>query len=136
MVPFSKLLTSSNTLCHLPPKPNLTILKELGHTQPPTPIQTDNAMADTVIIMGKSNQNKQKQWACISTGCRTENPNNNSTSSGASQTKLRRLLDKTPLHSASHQHAQRIYYSSYSFRNAEYKTTTNGNQSSIEHCHW
>jgi hypothetical protein len=25
------------------------ILKELGHTQPPTPLQTDNAMADAVI---------------------------------------------------------------------------------------
>jgi hypothetical protein len=25
------------------------ILEELGHNQPPTPLQTDNAMADTVI---------------------------------------------------------------------------------------
>ena len=25
------------------------ILKELGHKQPPTPLQTDNAMADAVI---------------------------------------------------------------------------------------
>jgi hypothetical protein len=25
------------------------ILEELGHTQPPTPLQTDNAMADGVI---------------------------------------------------------------------------------------
>jgi hypothetical protein len=25
------------------------ILEELGHTQPPTPLQTDNAMADSVI---------------------------------------------------------------------------------------
>jgi len=25
------------------------ILEELGHKQPPTPLQTDNAMADTVI---------------------------------------------------------------------------------------
>jgi len=25
------------------------ILEEMGHTQPPTPIQTDNAMADAVI---------------------------------------------------------------------------------------
>jgi hypothetical protein len=25
------------------------ILEELGHTQPPTPLQTDNAMADTII---------------------------------------------------------------------------------------
>jgi hypothetical protein len=25
------------------------ILEELGHTQPPTPLQTDNAMADAII---------------------------------------------------------------------------------------
>ena len=25
------------------------ILEELGHTQPPTPLQTDNVMADTII---------------------------------------------------------------------------------------
>ena len=39
------------------------ILEELGHKQPPTPLQTDNAMADAVIN-GKiqPKQNKTKQW--------------------------------------------------------------------------
>jgi hypothetical protein len=45
------------------------ILKQLGHKQPPTPIQTANAMADA-IINGKvePKQNERKQWTCDSTG--------------------------------------------------------------------
>jgi hypothetical protein len=38
------------------------ILEELGHRQPPTPLQTDNAMADAVINGKIYKPNKQKPW--------------------------------------------------------------------------
>jgi hypothetical protein len=45
------------------------ILEELGHIQPPTPLQTDNAMADS-IINGKVQPKQTKamdmrfHWLC------------------------------------------------------------------------
>ena len=53
------------------------ILEEMGHKQPPTPLQIDNAMADAVCN-GKNKQNKQKQWTCDSIGSETENAKRNS----------------------------------------------------------
>lgn len=58
------------------------ILKEMGHKQPPTPLQTDNSMADGVVN-GKYNQSEQ--WTCDSTGCETENVKNNSEYIGAQE---------------------------------------------------
>ena len=37
------------------------ILEEMGHAQPPTPLQPDNAMAEA-ITNGKVPQNARKQW--------------------------------------------------------------------------
>jgi hypothetical protein len=37
------------------------VLEEMGHKQPPTPLQTDNAMAEAVTN-GKCNQNVRKLW--------------------------------------------------------------------------
>ena len=39
------------------------ILEEMGHKQPLTPLQIDNAMSDAVCN-GKIQAKKQKQWAC------------------------------------------------------------------------
>jgi hypothetical protein len=36
------------------------VLEELGHKQPPTPLQTDNAMADAVINNGKIQPKRTK----------------------------------------------------------------------------
>jgi hypothetical protein len=55
------------------------MLKEMGHIQLPTPIQTDNAMADAVIH-GKVNLNEQKQWTCAFIGSATENAKTSSSS--------------------------------------------------------
>ena len=52
------------------------ILEEMGHKQPPTPLQTDNAMAEAVSN-GKINRNAPKQWTCVSIGCEIENANGN-----------------------------------------------------------
>eukprot|EP00804_Cyclotella_cryptica_P027922 CCRYP_003823-RC/>CCRYP_003823-RC protein AED:0.47 eAED:0.45 QI:0/-1/0/1/-1/1/1/0/112 len=58
----------------------LIILEEMGHHQPPTPIQTDNTMADAVIngkIQPKRTKAMDMPWTCAFTGYTTENVNNN-----------------------------------------------------------
>eukprot|EP00804_Cyclotella_cryptica_P006508 CCRYP_012778-RE/>CCRYP_012778-RE protein AED:0.38 eAED:0.42 QI:0/-1/0/1/-1/1/1/0/296 len=57
------------------------ILEELGHRQPATPIQTDNAMAK-VSSTARSNPNAQKPWTCVSIGCLTASVKNNFASTG------------------------------------------------------
>ncbi len=44
------------------------ILEEMGHTQPPTPVQTDNLTADGIINL-RDQPNAQKPWTCVSIGC-------------------------------------------------------------------
>jgi hypothetical protein len=42
------------------------ILEELGHKQPPTPLQTDNAMADAIIngkVQPKQTKAMGMRWA-------------------------------------------------------------------------
>jgi hypothetical protein len=53
------------------------ILEEMGHKEPPTPIQTDNAMADASKTE-KCNPNAQRQWTCVSIDYAAGNANNNS----------------------------------------------------------
>ena len=57
------------------------ILEEMGHKQPPTPLQTDNSMADGVVN-GKIAQNVQKPWTCDSIGCAIVSDKNNFASTG------------------------------------------------------
>ena len=40
------------------------ILEEMGHKQQPTPLQTDNSMADAVCN-GKTQPKITKQWTCV-----------------------------------------------------------------------
>jgi len=47
------------------------------HKQPPTPLQTDNAMADAVVN-GKIQPKRTKAMDMRFIGCVTENVNNNS----------------------------------------------------------
>jgi hypothetical protein len=49
------------------------ILEELGHVQPPTPLQTDNAMADGVIN-GKVQPKQTKAMDMRSTGSQSNMP--------------------------------------------------------------
>jgi hypothetical protein len=44
-----------------------TTLQELGHPQPPTPLETDNTTA-TGYSNGTINKNAQKQWICVFIG--------------------------------------------------------------------
>jgi hypothetical protein len=46
-----------------------TTLEELGHTQPPTPMETDNTTA-TGTAMVQLNKNVQKPWTCAFIGSR------------------------------------------------------------------
>ena len=56
------------------------ILQELGHCQPPTPIQTNNSTAESII---NNNLSAPKQWTCVFTGSVTEASTiTNSVSSG------------------------------------------------------
>eukprot|EP00804_Cyclotella_cryptica_P015658 CCRYP_003656-RB/>CCRYP_003656-RB protein AED:0.45 eAED:0.45 QI:0/-1/0/1/-1/0/1/0/153 len=43
------------------------ILEEMGHKQPPTPIQTDNSTAEG-IANSRCNRNARKRWICGFTG--------------------------------------------------------------------
>ena len=43
------------------------LLNEMGHPQPPTPIQTDNSTALGVVKIAQSSQNEPWPWTCIST---------------------------------------------------------------------
>ena len=48
----------------------------MAYKQPPTPLQTDNAMAEAVPN-SKFNQNAPNQWTFVSIGCAIENAKNN-----------------------------------------------------------
>ena len=64
-----------------------SILEEMGHKQPPTPLQIDNAMSDAVCN-GKIQPKQKNQWTCDSIGSGTENANNNSESIGDQTNKI------------------------------------------------
>ena len=48
------------------------ILEEICHKQPPTPLQTDNSMAE-VVVNGKIQPKQKNQWICFFTGYEKEN---------------------------------------------------------------
>ena len=52
-------------------------LEELGHKQPPTPIQTDNS-TECGVINHEVQPKAKKQWICVFIGLRTVNLRNNS----------------------------------------------------------
>ena len=53
------------------------ILKEMGHKEPPTPLQIDNAMAKAVVN-SKVQPKKQRRWICVFVSCKTKNARKNS----------------------------------------------------------
>eukprot|EP00804_Cyclotella_cryptica_P022993 CCRYP_015003-RA/>CCRYP_015003-RA protein AED:0.12 eAED:0.12 QI:0/0/0/1/1/1/2/0/454 len=63
------------------------ILMELGHKQPATPLQTDNAMAKQ-SPMGKYNPSAPRPWTCASTGYAIANAKNNFEFTGALATAI------------------------------------------------
>eukprot|EP00804_Cyclotella_cryptica_P030764 CCRYP_009164-RA/>CCRYP_009164-RA protein AED:0.15 eAED:0.16 QI:0/0/0/1/1/1/4/0/1045 len=63
------------------------ILMELGHKQPATPLQTDNAMAKQ-SPMGKYNPSAPRPWTCASTGYAIANAENNFEFTGALATAI------------------------------------------------
>jgi hypothetical protein len=86
------------------------IPEEMGHKkQPPTPIQTDIAMADSVIN-AKCNQNALKPRTCDSFGYATENANNNLNSTGVLAKQTMRIIGQNtiPFCNSPSQYSQRI----------------------------
>jgi hypothetical protein len=45
-----------------------TTLEELGHPQPPTPMETDKTTPPQVTEMAQLKKNAQKQWICAFIG--------------------------------------------------------------------
>ena len=67
--------------------------------------------------MVRSNQNAQKPWTCVSTGCMIANVKNNVESLTTRKTQLRRLLyQASPRHPPS-KHSQRIHHAIHRRRN-------------------
>jgi hypothetical protein len=101
------------------------ILEELGHKQPPTPLQTDNAMADAVIN-GKIQPKRTKamdmrfHWLRDREFQRTTIQDILETR----QNELHRLLDKTSSRITSQEHMKRIPHANHCYRNATNRTTT------------
>eukprot|EP00804_Cyclotella_cryptica_P025876 CCRYP_002727-RB/>CCRYP_002727-RB protein AED:0.50 eAED:0.59 QI:0/-1/0/1/-1/0/1/0/154 len=89
MEPSSILPTSSNTSWHLPPRLN-SVRSTSQPAKPSTSASSSKNWCTNnlphpskltapwlrVSSMAKSNQNKQKQWTCISTGCAIANVKN------------------------------------------------------------
>jgi hypothetical protein len=71
------------------------ILEEIGQKQPPTPLQTNNSMAEAVIN-GKVQQNKQKPWICNSIGYGIKNVNSSSKYTGGQENRIMRIIGQTP----------------------------------------
>eukprot|EP00804_Cyclotella_cryptica_P004305 CCRYP_013516-RB/>CCRYP_013516-RB protein AED:0.47 eAED:0.47 QI:0/-1/0/1/-1/0/1/0/87 len=58
------------------------LLLEMGHPQPPTPIQTDNSTA-LGVVTNTINPSAPKPWTCVSTGCVVVSTRNISGHTGA-----------------------------------------------------
>ncbi len=67
------------------------ILDEMGHKQPPTPLQTDNAMVDAVIN-GKITPKCTKAMDMASAGSTTKNAKNNSDFIGDQATQIKQII--------------------------------------------
>ncbi len=91
------------------------ILEELGHKQPPTPLQTDNAKADAVIngkIQPKRTKTRSRMSTTIQDILETR------------QNELHRLLYKTSSRITSQEHTKRIPHANHCYQNATNGTTT------------
>jgi hypothetical protein len=67
--------------------PLRVMLEEMGHRQPPTPIQTDNSTAYG-ILNNKLHKKGQRQWTCDSTGSGIESHINNTWYTGSQAAKI------------------------------------------------
>ena len=65
--------------------PARRLFKEMGHPQPPTPMQTDNSTALGVVTNITSSPSKLRQWTCGSIGFGTEKPENSLDFTGAQE---------------------------------------------------
>ena len=100
------------------------ILEELGHKQPATPLQTNNAMADAVCNRKTSNLNEPRPWICDSIGFTTANAKNNSEFTG-NPASFNYADYWTKHHPAKHhQNIRRVSYSLSCFRNVTHPTET------------
>jgi hypothetical protein len=72
-----------------------TTLEEVGHPQPPTPMETDNTTA-TGYSNGKIKQNKnaQKKWICIFIGSKTDSNKGNLMCTGARAIKIWQIISR------------------------------------------
>eukprot|EP01082_Thalassiosira_pseudonana_P007081 g6239.t1 g6239 contig22:46288-46911(+) len=108
------------------------ILSEMGHKQPPTPIQTDNAMADGVIN-GKVQPKRTKaidmrfHWL-RDRECKKQfrfywRPG---------KLNLCRLLDETPCSETSPEHKERVHHAQIVLEMLRQRQTSNSKQQQLE----
>jgi hypothetical protein len=92
------------------------ILKELGHRQPPTPLQTDNAMADA-IINGKIQPKQTKAMDMRFHWLQDRECQTIQDILETRQDELCRVLDKTSSRITSQEHTKRIPHTNHCYRN-------------------
>jgi hypothetical protein len=73
-----------------------TTLEELGHNQPPTPMETDNTTA-TGYSNGTIKQNVQKPWTCVFIGSRIEWNKASLKFTGAQVLKIWRIISQNTI---------------------------------------
>ena len=66
------------------------ILEEMGHKQPPTPLQTDNAMAEA--LSNSKIQTKRIKAMDVSIGCAIENANDSFAFIGVQESLIMRTI--------------------------------------------
>ena len=94
------------------------ILEEMGHKQPPTPLQTDNSMADGVGNGQNTTETNESNGHAIPLAARPRMSRTIQNILATRQIKLCRLLDEASSRKASQKHSQRISYSHDYVRNA------------------
>ena len=96
------------------------ILEEMGHKQPPTPMQTDNAMADhSHQWKGATKTRHQSNGHAFPLDKRQGMPGTIQNILATRKIELRRLLDNTSSSSTSLKHTQGILNPIHGIRNSE-----------------
>ena len=70
------------------------ILEEMGHKQPPTPLQTENPIAD-VVVNSKVQPERKKPWTCDFIGLETENARISSGYIGGQENKNTQIIGQS-----------------------------------------
>ena len=95
----------------------------MGHKQPPTPLQTDNAMEDAVFSV-KIQPKQQKQLTCNSIGSETDNSKNSSEYIGDQAKQIMHTTGQSTIQQSTTKIQEKIPDTTHHIGNAETGTTT------------